>query len=140
MKALLVLAALLVSNFAQANTGMRSIDCDKGDDAHGGKFCHYEISQCTSNSCEEAVKCMVKKVSSYFGGDEVTVYIADIAADQVVRNGEVRSRYMVQSHKNDCNGRQCLTPMIVYTGIRSQEVADQKGMCEAVALQLVGAQ
>lgn len=137
MKMLLVLAALLVSNFAQAS-GMRSIDCDKGDDGVGGKFCHYQVAgECSKSTCEEAVECVVKLVHQTREGKSVSVHIARDQVSQVKNEfGEERTRFPVQSHKDNCNGRQCLTPMIVMT---KASVA-QPGLCQPTAIDLVGAE
>jgi hypothetical protein len=136
MKTLLVLTALLVSNFAMAS-GMRSYDCDKGDDGMGGKFCHYEIAgKCSQPTCEEAVECVVKLVHRSREGKAVSVHIASSEVSQVVRDGEPQMRFPVQSQYENCNGRQCLTPMIVYT----KASVVQPGLCQPTALKLIGAE
>ena len=140
MKAFLILAVLLSSTFAKADLGMRSYDCDKGDDGIGGYYCHYDFAQCIKPTCEAAVECIVKKVHHDRENKSVSVYIAQSEVSKVVRNGQKETLFPVQSHYDNCNGRQCLTPMYVYTHIRPKAYTYKVGQCEPIALKLIGAE
>lgn len=133
MKSFLVLTALLISNFAQANT--LSFNCLKGEDnGWSGKYCHYKFPECSSDSCINAATCIVEKVAREREGIEVKAYHADFS---VIRHeGEEMMAHRIQSHKENCNGRQCLTPIIVYT--RGSKI--ERGLCEPIAIQIVGDQ
>jgi len=55
-----------------AFAGDRAIDCSGGDDGHGGKWCHYVLSQCNQEaSCEEAAVCAVKAHNKSFVGANI---------------------------------------------------------------------
>jgi hypothetical protein len=138
MKTLLALSILFVSAFAHAGSEMRSYDCDIGDDGIGGYYCHYEFSKCTLPTCEEAAACIAKKVHKDRENKKVNVFVASDAISEVVRGGEKTTRIPVQTQYKNCNGRQCLTPMIVYTRIVPPAHIFKVGQCQAVALELVG--
>lgn len=131
MKKLLLLASLLISNFAQANT--LSYDCLKGEDnGWSGKYCHYEFPKCMSDSCIDAAKCIVEKAALDREGIEVKAYHADFSV--VIHAGEEMMLHRIQAQKQNCNGRQCLTPVLVYT--RGSQL--ERGLCEPVILKVVG--
>jgi hypothetical protein len=69
MKFTLVIGLLFsMSAFAKD----RAINCDIGDDGHGGKWCHYVLSQCNQEAdCNEAAACAVKAHNKSFVGDKI---------------------------------------------------------------------
>lgn len=138
MKALVFLAALLVAGFAQAGE-LRSYDCRNGNDGMGGKRCVYEFSECIQTSCEEAAKCIVQQRAQKDENKDVTVYIADTTA-VTMDSGEDMFLSRLQRHEENCNGRQCLTPMFVFTQIRKAEWGYKAGQCEPVIVQVIGDQ
>jgi hypothetical protein len=136
MKTLLVLVAMFVAQFAQANS--LSYDCTKGqDNGYGGKYCHYSFPDCTQDSCQEAAKCIVEKVAREREGKIVKAYLAD--STDVVRDGEAMQLHRIQSQKQNCNGRQCLTPIYVYTQVRRPDLY-KGGQCEALIVEVLGSQ
>lgn len=69
MKRTLVLALFLSSSLFASD---RAIDCTIGDDSHGGKWCHYVLSQCYLEDAEAAVTCAVEKHNSTFVGGKIS--------------------------------------------------------------------
>lgn len=51
---------LLFSMTAFANDGF---DCRSGQSPHGGKFCHYSVSQCEQEDCVKAAECAIDQYS-----------------------------------------------------------------------------
>jgi hypothetical protein len=59
MKLILGLS-ILFSFSAFANDGF---DCRSGHSPHGGKFCHYSVSQCEQVDCVKAAECAIDQYS-----------------------------------------------------------------------------
>jgi hypothetical protein len=68
MKFALAIGLLFSMSSFAANTGF---DCRIGDDPHGGKFCHYRISQCVSNDCVVAAECAIKEYAGQVTWSEI---------------------------------------------------------------------
>lgn len=49
----------------------RVVDCTKGDDAVGGKFCYYQLSQCNQEDCDEAADCANDEHNKFYVGDDI---------------------------------------------------------------------
>ena len=136
MKVFLILATLISSSFAFAAGDIQSIDCDRGVDP--GKFCQSQVGACVRPSCDAAVSCMAQLVHEHFAGEKVTVHIANSQVTDVIRDGEPRTRFPVQTAKANCNGKECVTPMIVFTRIIPEAFIAKVGQCEPTALLIIG--
>lgn len=100
MKLILAMTMLLsFSSFAKD----RAINCEIGDDAHGGKWCHYVLSQCDQEAdCDEAAFCAVSAHNKSFVGDEIfnidTAVVGEkdgittVIAKSYLKNGSVKKR------------------------------------------------
>lgn len=97
-----------------AFAGDIAIDCSNGNDGHGGKWCHYVLSQCNQEaSCEEAAVCAVKAHNKSFVGanirsmDVVTSVVEEEMTSIEVKVRTSRTKFKTRYVTLDNSGEHC---------------------------------
>lgn len=124
------LCALTLGTFASAFNDIR-LDCRRGDDGMGGKYCHYNLSKCTADTCEEAAKCAIELVArERIGKKFKATQISETT--QVSLEGEMFNSHEMSAQKGGrCASKACVEPFTVYT----EASIVSPGKCEPVVIQ-----
>lgn len=113
MKFALAIGFLFSMSAFAASTGF---DCRIGDDPHGGKFCHYKISQCVSEDCTVAAECAVKEYSNQVTWSQISSIETRTVEENYVK-------FSVMTKKGE--------------EFQIVSVEKEAGVCKAVALKIL---
>ena len=113
MKAFLLLAFVLLGSVSAMATPGDPHDCRSVTDGASGKYCHYQLGECSQADCEATAKCAVEKWSYDVSGRRVSAQLHDSSSFLV--DGEDLNLHRIMSQQVDCHGKQCLRPLHVVT-------------------------